>query len=266
MATAQRIAACLNYDGSSYHGWQNQPNQTSVQAQVEAALSRIDGSAVKVVASGRTDSGVHAIGQLVHADITNRKVNWLRALNTFLPNDIRCTWFAEVDSDFHARFSAQKRTYVYLVAPEPLSFFWMNRAKGINHAVDVDAMNDAAQFLVGEHDFGSFRASNCSALHAVRRVYSAHWHCGGNGVMAFRITATAFLLRMVRILVGTLLEVGAGRRAAEEIKELLASPDRNKAGRTASPHGLYLAHTEYPEKYGIPIPPLPWTHLPRVSF
>ncbi len=249
-----RWAACVEYDGSAYHGWQSQPHAASVQDTLEAALARVADAPVRTVCSGRTDTGVHAEGQIVHfdSDAPRSERAWLLGTNRYLPDDVALQWVVRTDDDFHARYAAFARDYRYwLLARSAPSALWRNRAYHCRHALDAKAMHHAAQALVGEHDFRAFRAAACQAKTSRREV--EYIRVGREGDWLWLdIRANAFLHHMVRNIVGSLLEVGRGLRDAEWIAEVLATGDRRRAGMTAPPQGLILKRVHYPPRFVLP--------------
>jgi len=238
----------LEYDGTNYHGWQVQPGLATVQEALEEALARIVGAPVHVMGAGRTDAGVHALGQVAsfRAEIRLDPATLQRALNAHLPRDIAVLEAAEALPGFDARRDARGRTYRYTFLCRPhRSALWRHRALHIPRPLDLEAMAAAAACLVGEHDFSAFRAANCTAPSPVRRVSEARIE-RQEDLAHFTITADAFLQHMVRIIMGTLLQVGEGRLTPAGFEEVLASRDRNRAGKTLDPRGLCLVHVTYP--------------------
>ncbi len=237
----------LEYDGTAYHGWQSQRNAESVQATLEAKLAIVLRHAVRVVAAGRTDSGVHAHGQVV-SFATPIEVNLgklLRGLNGLLPQTVRVRSIEEAPSVFDARRDAMSKTYRYTYWDHPVaSVFWRRWSWHAKAPLDELAMDKAAKALVGEHDFSAFRAAGCSARHPVRRMLDAGVIRKGNRV-EFRITGQAFLHQMVRIISGTLFDIGVGKHPAGHLSQVLASKDRKKAGKTAPSDGLVLWEVAY---------------------
>jgi tRNA pseudouridine38-40 synthase len=237
----------LEYDGTAYHGWQVQPGARSVQAVLEDAVAQLIGQNVRVSAAGRTDAGVHASGQV--ASFRTEKVlepeTLGRALNALTPDDISVRAVSIVDEDFDVRRAARNRTYVYRIwtrrVPSP---FWARYAWHVTRPIDHQAMAAAALLLLGEHDFTSFRAAGCDAIHPVRRVTRSDITVAGD-LLSYTVAATAFLRHMVRNIVGTLVEVGVGRRPTEDIARLLQLRDRTAAGKTAPAHGLCLTRVDY---------------------
>lgn len=252
---AHRYALIIEYEGTAYAGWQRQSGAPTVQEFLEVALSKIAASSIRVQAAGRTDTGVHALGQVVHFDseVERHPKAWLRGANTHLPPDIRIHWAASVPDDFHARFSAESRRYRYLFYVAPVkSALYRNLAVWRRDDLDSRAMTAGAQYLLGEQDFSAFRSSDCGSPTAVRRVLCAEVRRVGRFVI-FEIEANAFLHHMVRNIVGSLLKVGVRQCQPEWIKTLLQGRDRTVAGVTAPAAGLYLVAVKYPSSYAIPI-------------
>jgi tRNA pseudouridine38-40 synthase len=248
MDPRRNIRLLLEYDGTGYHGWQRQADAATIQQTLEEALERLTGEKVALIGSGRTDAGVHALGQV--ANFRHKSTIPLKAfhdgLNSFLPKDIAVLAATEVPSDFHARKSARAKTYEYRILnrpnPSPLNrrYAWW-----IPHPLDLPAMAAAAATLAGEHDFTAFRASGSDNKNPVRRVLAAAWREEPGGWVSFTITATGFLRGMVRSLVGTMAEVGRGKAPAAKLAELLGSGVRQAVGPTAPPQGLYLVEVFY---------------------
>jgi len=238
----------VEYEGTDYQGWQVQPEGRTVQGTVEGALQRLLGHPVRASAAGRTDAGVHAAGQVI-CFRTEREFDAatvVRALNALTPRDL-CVLAADVvEEEFDPRRCALRRTYVYRLwnrrAPSP---FWRRFAWHVPQGLVLEDMAAAAAALVGEHDFTSFRAAGCAATHPRRRVLRSEIFRRGD-LICYEIEATAFLRHMVRNIVGTLVEVGRGRRAPGEMATLVAARDRTLAGATAPAHGLCLLSVEYP--------------------
>ncbi len=249
-----KIAFIAEYDGSAYCGWQRQGESPTVQRALEQALSFVAAHPVKVTAAGRTDAGVHASGQVLHIDTEAERPGhaWLFGANSRLPSDIALRWCSPVADDFSARYSAQSRSYRYLVLNRPLrSGLWRNRSAWECRPLEAPRMHEAAQALLGEHDFSAFRAAGCQARTPVRRVLriTVERHAD---LVVLDITANAFLHNMVRIIAGSLLCTGRGERPAAWIGKLLQARDRRAAGATAPAQGLYLSAVSYPERFAIP--------------
>ncbi len=236
------------YDGGDFAGWQIQPDERTVQGELEAALRELLGHEVRARAAGRTDTGVHASGQVVcfrtPRELSPEVVG--RALNALLGRDMAVLEVDLVDEDFDPRRSASSRSYEYRIWNQRVrSPFWRRYAWHVVQPLSLDAMNEAAAHLVGEHDYTSFRAANCDAEGPVRRMVASAFEASPSGMLIYRVTATAFLRHMVRNVVGTLVEVGRGRRDASTIPSLLAARNRSLAGATAPALGLCLTGVEY---------------------
>lgn len=243
-----RIALGLQYDGTAYRGFQAQAGLPTVQAQLEAALSEIANEAVTVYCAGRTDAGVHAQGQVVHFDTQAIRPDygWLQGANAKLPNDIALQWVKEVPDDFHARYKAQARCYRYVIANTRARSALTDRyATWIYHPLDADLMHEAAQSLLGTHDFSAFRAAECQAKNPVKTMEFANVSRQGDYVI-LDIKADAFLHHMVRNIIGTLLPIGMKEAPTSFMKEALESRCRTRAGITAKPCGLSLIEIHYP--------------------
>ena len=249
-----RIALGIEYDGTSYNGWQRQKTGLGVQQRLEEALSLVANEKVELVCAGRTDTGVHASGQVVHFDTESERSErgWLLGANTNLPEDISVTWVKPVDQDFHARFSAVARSYRYLILNRlERSALHRNRAWWVYEPLDEAPMQAAAQQLLGEHDFSAFRSAACQANTAVREITAISVSRSGDW-LTIDVTANAFLMNMVRNIVGSLAAVGLGEQGVEWIGGVLEGRDRKAGGITAPPHGLTLVGVEYPEDFGVP--------------
>ncbi len=249
-----RIALGVSYDGSRLSGWQSQPSGNTVQDHLEAALASVAGSAVRVTAAGRTDAGVHALAQVAHFDTVAARPEqaWVRGVNSSLPPEIAVQWACAVSDAFHARFAATGRRYVYLlcnqaVRPAPFA----DRVGWYHAPLDAAAMRSAALALVGEHDFSAFRSAECQARSPVKTLERVEIH-ERRPYLWFDFTATAFLHHMVRNIVGALIEVGKGKRAASWLSGVLESRDRTLAAPTFGPHGLYLAGVRYDACWQLP--------------
>lgn len=252
-----RVALVVQYDGSGWHGWQSQPHRKTVQDALEAALGRFADHPVRVACAGRTDAGVHALGQVVHFDTgATRTLNgWVRGVNALLPASIAVTGSAVVDETFDARFAAIARTYRYLLHVQAVrSPHWSGRAGWTPVALDLDSMDVAARTLVGTHDFSAFRSAECQAKSPVKTMEVASVRGHGDFVL-FTFRATAFVQHMVRNLVGSLIAIGRGTRDAAWLVELLAARDRARSAPTFMPDGLYLARVDYPARIALPEPP-----------
>lgn len=250
-----RWALGIEYDGTAFLGWQRLSHGPTVQGVLEKALSRVADAAIEVTCAGRTDSGVHASGQVVHFDAQAERpaYAWMMGANANLPRDAAVTWVRPVSDRFHARFSAIARRYRYRIlqraARPALSgryVAWERRM------LDVPAMHRAAQALLGEHDFSAFRTAQCQARHPRRELQSISVQRVAEEVV-IEVQANAFLHHMVRNIVGSLLPIGRGEQAESWLGELLAGRDRAKAGPTAVPHGLCFLGPLYPAEFDIPV-------------
>ncbi len=255
----QRIALSVEYDGREYHGWQRQKHCLGVQEVLERALEKIAQQQIEVICSGRTDAGVHGLGQVVHFDtaVTRPLSAWVGGVNRHLPANVSVHWAQVVDPLFHARYTAIARSYRYVIRNSQIpSALMQGRMALIFNELDAGMMNRAAQALVGEHDFSAFRAVGCQAQHARRSLESISVRrC--NEMVYVDITANAFLYNMVRIIVGTLIRVGHGKASETWVAELLAARSREHLGVTAPPDGLYFLGPHYESKWSIPCTALP---------
>lgn len=255
-----RFALGLEYSGSHYYGWQYQLHVQSIQRCLEEAVSRVADHPVTTVVAGRTDKGVHALGQVVHFETTSVRetFSWVRGCNRYLPQDIQVCWAREVPPSFDARRSALARRYCYVILRRSVRSPILRQATAwIFCPLDIKAMREAASYLQGTHDFSAFRDSECQAKNPVRIIEAIEWVERG-AYWILDVTANAFLHHMVRNIVGTLLWIGQGKYPPFWIKNLLAAKERRLAGKTADPEGLYLVSVRYPSEYGIPCHPEPW--------
>ena len=249
-----RIALGIEYDGTAYNGWQRQRTGDGVQAHVEKALSRVADEPIEVVCAGRTDTGVHATGQVVHFDTSSERSErgWLLGANTNMPDDIAVFWAQPVTDDFHARFSALTRSYRYVILNCLVrSALNRHRAWWVYQPLDAARMHTAAQAIVGKHDFSAFRAAGCQASTATREIKSISVVREADKIF-IDVTANAFLQHMVRNITGTLVAIGTGDESIESMTEILASRDRKQGGIAAPPHGLTLVNVEYPDDFQLP--------------
>ncbi|HSI24507.1 MAG TPA: tRNA pseudouridine(38-40) synthase TruA [Methylotenera sp.] len=249
-----RIALCVEYDGTPYCGWQSQTNACGVQDFLEGAIKSIAGHAIRVHAAGRTDTGVHALAQIIHFDTEAARPEsaWVRGVNAFLPASIRVLWAKAVTDEFHARFSAQQRKYQYLLVNAPVAPAIMASKAGWYHlSLDVTAMQTAITYLRGEHDFSAFRASECQAKSPIKNLQIAIVHKFGEQFV-FEFSANAFLQHQVRNMVGALIYVGNGKQPPTLIQDLLIQKNRTLSPPTFSANGLYLVGVQYDEKFGLP--------------
>jgi tRNA pseudouridine38-40 synthase len=249
-----RIAVGLEYDGSGFCGWQTQPTRCSIQDAFERGLAAIAGLPVASVCAGRTDAGVHALGQVVHFDVDVERplTAWVRGVNAHLPRSIAVTWARQVDEKFHARYSAYSRTYRYvLLNRRERPGLMRGRVGWYHHPLDLEAMREAAQFLVGEHDFAAFRSAECQSRSTVRQMLNVDLH-RRDSLITMDFSANAFLHNMVRIIVGCLVEVGSGKRSPAWLAKVRDGRDRNRAAATAEASGLYLVCASYDGSWNLP--------------
>ena len=249
-----RIALGVEYDGRPYCGWQSQADGRTVQDTLQHALSQIAGEPISVIAAGRTDTGVHALEQVVHFDtqIERPLTAWVRGVNAVLPDSIAVRWAHPVPDEFHARFSAHGRSYRYLLINRPTRPAIHAGKVGWFHApLGLAAMQAAAQCLLGEHDFSAFRASECQAKSPVKHLRQLDIRREGE-MLIFDLGADAFLHHMVRNIVGCLVYVGKGKYPPGWLAEVLIGRERRLAAPTFAPDGLYLRRIQYDEKWGLP--------------
>jgi tRNA pseudouridine38-40 synthase len=254
---ALRIALGLEYDGAAFCGWQTQPDGCAVQDALERALSEVAGENIETVCAGRTDAGVHALAQVAHFDVDVERppTAWIRGGNALLPDAIAVNWARAVSPDFHARFSATGRRYVYwLLNRAQRPGLLRGRVGWFYRHLDERAMQQAAQCLIGSHDFSAFRAAECQAKTPVKSLRQLEI-CRHGDLIRFEFAADAFLQHMVRNIVGSLVIVGSGRQPAAWIGEVLESRDRNRAAPTFAASGLYLAAVEYDASWALPSHP-----------
>lgn len=251
-----KVALGIEYAGCHYFGWQKQDITPTIQEVLESALSEVADEEIRVVCAGRTDTGVHALQQVVHFETASYREPqaWLLGTNTKLPKDVSVTWVLNVADDFHARFSAEERTYQYIILNRRARPAILNGLVTWQHKpLDLQRMELASKCLVGEHDFSSYRAVSCQANSPVRTIHqldirqSDEW-------FVITIRANAFLQHMVRNIAGVLMAIGIGKEDIAWAERVLAEKDRTKGGVTAKPDGLYLVNIKYPEKYTIPEP------------
>lgn len=251
-----RFALCVEYAGGNYRGWQIQTehNVPTIQAEVEAALSKIANAPVSVVCAGRTDAGVSGTYQIIHFETYAERDlrGWVMGTNTQLPDDIAIKWAKLVDDSFHARFSALERRYRYLIYSAKVKPAILNKGVTWTHkSLDVEAMREAVQYLIGKHDFTSYRAVGCQAKSPVRDVREFNVYREGD-LIVLDVRANAFLHHMIRNFAGVLMTIGAGEAEPVWAKEVLEAKDRRKGGVTAPPFGLYFVDVKYPEEYELP--------------
>lgn len=248
-----RIALMVEYDGSQYHGWQSQTGLRTVQAVLEQALSRVANHEITLVCAGRTDTGVHATHQIVHFDTDKERSirSWIFGANSSLPKDVCVRWGKEVSTEFHARYSALSRSYRYIIYNSSIRPAIMRcnttwQYQQLNHKL----MHEAAQLLLGEQDFTTFRSVECQSKTPMRNIESIQV-TRRNEWITIDVTANAFLHHMVRNIAGVLMSVGTGRRPVSWVKEILLAKDRRLGAATAPPYGLYLVGVKYPKSLGV---------------
>lgn len=247
MADLRRIALIIEYDGTNYVGWQVQPNGVSVQQVITEAFQKQLSESPILHASGRTDSGVHAAAQVAHFDTTGRipADKYCYALNTRLPSDIRIKASIDVPLNFHARFSVKEKRYRYAINNSPhASVFTRSTALHRHYHLDIDRLNKAASFFIGEHDFNAFRSAGSKTQGTVRTIYRSEWERRGS-YLFYNVAGSGFLYNMVRIMVGTMIRIGSGYDAPETVLSALENPIRCHAGDTAPAHGLTLYGVKY---------------------
>lgn len=251
--SCMRIALIVEYDGSQYHGWQAQQGLHTVQGTLEAALSRIADEDIKVICAGRTDTGVHATNQVVHFDTDKERTvrAWIYGANSLLPKDICVRWGKEMPDTFHARYAGLSRRYRYIIHNTPIrSALLRSNMTWQYRQLDHRLMHKAAQALIGEHDFTSFRSVECQSKTPIRAVFSISVQRKLDFV-SIDICANAFLHHMVRNIAGVLMAVGSARHPVEWVQEVLEAKDRKRGAETAPPYGLYLVSVAYPEEFGM---------------
>lgn len=250
-----RIALGIEYDGSDFAGWQlQQAGVRTVQGALEQALSAVADEPVRVICAGRTDAGVHATAQVVHFDTGAARSprSWTYGANANLPKGVSVQWARPVGEDFHARFSAQRRRYRYVILNRevrPTFLAW--RVAWEHRSLDAMRMHEAAQALVGEHDFSAYRAVACQAKSPVRTLHELNVH-RDRDLVVLELEANAFLHHMVRNIAGVLMAIGAGERPPSWAGEVLEARERTLGGVTAPAHGLYLTAVSYPERFALP--------------
>jgi len=243
----RRLKCVVAYDGTDYSGFQVQPDQITIQGEIEAALQRVTGEVIQIAGSGRTDAGVHARAQVFHFDTASSipLEKWPFVLNNQLPDAIVIRSAEEVDPSFHARFDVKSKEYRYCIDNGPVADVFRHRyADHIRFPLDVEAMQQAARHLIGEHDFTSFCSAKTFVEDKVRTIYDLRVERAGHEVWVV-CRGNGFLYNMVRIIVGTLVEVGQGKRSPGEIREILLARDREQAGKTAPAKGLTMWEVAY---------------------
>ncbi|MEM9243290.1 MAG: tRNA pseudouridine(38-40) synthase TruA [Pseudomonadota bacterium] len=253
-----KVALGIEYHGLRFHGWQQQLNLRTVEEELTRAVARVANHPVELFCAGRTDKGVHALGQVVHfeTEADRQDHNWLLGINAFLPADIAVKWATTVLPSFHARFAATARSYCYIIynhqsrpACMARQFTW------IKYPLSAESMAQAGQYLIGEHDFSAFRASACQAKSPIRTIHHLSVHRQGD-LIVLKVTANAFLHHMVRNIAGVLIAIGANEAEPKWALQVLNSRRRDLGGVTARPDGLYLTKVTYPDDYQLPAVPV----------
>jgi tRNA pseudouridine38-40 synthase len=244
----RNLKMILEYDGEAYHGWQRQANGLTIQQVLEEKIAVLTGEAVKVIGSGRTDAGVHALGQVASFKTSAALpvLPFMKGINSLLPRDIAVTDLREADSAFHARYDAKSKVYLYQVVNGPVRPVMLRRrAWFVPGPLDIERMREAAEHFMGTHDFSSFCSTHSDAPDHVRTLTAVRVETGRRGLIKIEMEADGFLRHMVRGLVGTLIEVGRGKRPAFDLPAVLCAKDRRLGGMTAPPHGLFLKEVRY---------------------
>ena len=251
--SAQNWLLLLTFDGAFYHGWQVQPDLPTIQDTLEKAIKRLTGESVRVHGAGRTDSGVHALNYTANFNSTSKKIKtsekWCSALNAVLPEDIVVKYVQSVSADFHARHNAIGKRYRYLISNHSYhSPFISNKSWKVGQFLDIDLMRNAAEVLIGRHDFSAFRSSKCNSPNTVKDIWEISIGKSNlnNSILQIEIEANSFLQHMVRIITGTLVEAGQNRISSSDVAKALNKGDRNLSGCTAPAHGLYSLKVIYP--------------------
>lgn len=243
----RNIKLIIEYDGKDFNGWQKQPNKLNIQGEIERAIENITGEKVNLIASGRTDAGVHALCQVANFK-TDSKIDIAKipiAINSQVKNSIRIQWAEEVPADFNSRLSCKKKTYRYIINNSKYgTAIYRNISYHMPIKLNVDEMKKAIKYFEGEHDFKAFKSSGTSSKSSVRTIYKANIITEGENI-GIELTGNGFLYNMVRIISGTLVDVGLGKIKATDIPDIIKSKDRTKAGKTLPPHGLMLINVEY---------------------
>ena len=253
-SSATKVACGVQYKGTQYCGWQSQKDQETIQDHIEKAISFVANENIRIHGSGRTDSGVHAYEQVFHfsTTVTRGSDQWVDGINAGLPGDILIQWSKEVPMEFDARRSAIYRRYDYCLKTKKPDVFLNSRALYIDQPIDMERMRDAAKYLIGKHDFSSFRASSCQSKNPIREMRSIDFINEDNNQIRISFIGNAFLHHMIRNIMGTLIDIGTGRLEPHQMLEILEARNRQQASKTLSPEGLYLVGIKYPEKYQLP--------------
>jgi tRNA pseudouridine38-40 synthase len=259
MSDTYRYAAIVEYNGACFHGWQKQKhhNEPTIQAALEAAISKVANHPVEIACAGRTDAGVHATRQVIHFDTTSKRSDygWLMGINTNTPANVSLQWIGQVAPEFHARYKAQARCYRYLINNAPYrQALQYDQLTWWRYPLDAGRMHQAAQSLLGQHDFSSFRAKDCQAKTPVKTMHRIQVRQWGSLIL-LELEASAFLYHMVRNIVGVLLPIGEGHQPIEWMAEVLEAKSRLAAGVTAPGDGLHFVGVRYPQQFDIPSQP-----------
>ena len=249
-----KIALGIEYNGCNYYGWQRQSISPTIQQTLETALSTIANESIRIYCAGRTDTGVHAIQQVIHYETSSIRDTqaWVRGTNSILPKDISVIWALESEDDFHARFSAEQRTYQYLILNRPARPAIFNGlASWESRPIDLVKMKQASTCFIGQHDFTSYRSIACQANSPIRTIHDFEIDKWEDWIV-ITLSANAFLHHMVRNIVGVLMTIGLGKKEVNWASEVLAAKDRTVGGVTAPPDGLYLVNIQYPKRFSIP--------------
>lgn len=248
-----RIAAIVEYLGTNYAGFQIQPNQNTIQLCLQNALSKIANHEIKIEASGRTDAGVHALGQVFHFDTEAQRSlsSWQKGTNSFLPKDISIKWVSEVDEIFHARFNVIKREYQYLLhCSQTPSAIWHQKAGHFSYEINFNLLDEVLKKFIGLHDFSSFRSSECQSKQPVRNMYKVSYQKKDNFII-FKFIADGFLHHQIRNMMSVILDIVTGKKPLDYVQYLFEVKDRTEASNTFSPNGLYLANINYEKSFKI---------------
>ena len=250
-----RIVFSVEYDGSSFCGWQHQPSECSLQDVIQNAIKKFSGQPIKIIGSSRTDSGVHATWQIFHFDTDlQREMNsWVRGVNTFLPSTIKVLGAFKVGEDFHARFSAMKRQYNYILYSSKVSpCLFFNKVGWTWLEIDENKLKEAIKIFIGQHDFSSFRSSECQSKSPVREMFEVNVDKISESYYIFKFVANSFLHHMIRNIIGSLIYVASGKQPLNWLIDVKNSKNRALAAPTFSPSGLYLSGVHYDAKWKIP--------------
>ena len=253
-----RIALGISYNGSTYHGWQSQASLKTVQEEIEKSLFAVANHRIFVTCAGRTDAGVHASAQVVHFNTTVHRsdYSWLFGTNSNLEKDISVLWAKKVSEDFHARYSALARCYRYVIYNHEIRpAIWQKVVGWYYHPLDEKQMQEGAKYLLGEHDFSSFQGAGCQSRTTMRRIFQIEIYRIQHMVV-IEVQANAFLLHMVRSLVGVLISIGSGKKQPSWARMVLEAKDRRQGVVAVSPNGLYLIEVSYPSRFQLPHTPL----------